>query len=64
MGQRGNLRTSTFFYFQVDIESVKTAASVYAPAGITLKEVNKKLSEAPEELTKENAEESAWLIKV
>ena len=37
---------------------------MYAPVSCTLTEVNKKVQDAPEELNADNAEGSAWLVKV
>jgi len=56
--------STTYWFFKVDIESVKTAASAYVPVDCKFLELNKKLQESPEELNAKNAEDSAWLIKV
>ena len=47
-----------------DIESVKTAASVYMPVSGTLIEINAKLTDEAEILTGETSENEAWLMKV
>ncbi len=48
----------------VNIESVKVAEAVYAPAGGTVKEVNKKLEDEPEAINKDPYATFVYSIEV